>query len=191
MRIRIAWIIVFVASPMLAPGQTWAAAAKTRDNSAMAERNLPIHISADSIRIDQKTGMAYYRGHVTFVQGGLRITAARAQASTHNDAVQTVSAEGNPITFFQKIPAPGRDIRGRALRLKYYAAEQRLDLYGTVHFRQGSDSLRSDSLHYNIATGTMTAVSTSPNSRVHVIIKPRTAPTTASHTTPAETGSRP
>ena len=155
-----------------------------------AERSLPIQISADRIEVDQKNGMAYYRGHVTFVQGGLRITAAKAEASMHNNAVQTISAQGNPITFFQRMPAPQEDIRGSALRLKYYASERRLDLYEMVRFRQGNDTLRSATLHYDIATGTLTAVAGSAQDRVHVVIQPRGAPAPA-NSGPVRPGKRP
>ncbi|MHB8255727.1 MAG: lipopolysaccharide transport periplasmic protein LptA [Acidiferrobacterales bacterium] len=167
-----------------------AAAATHRAGGIASERSLPIQISADRIEIDQKNGMAYYRGHVTFVQGGLRITAAKAQASMHNNAVQTISAQGNPITFFQRMPAPQEDIRGSALRLKYYASERRLDLYEMVRFRQGNDTLRSARLHYDIATGTLTAVAGSAQDRVHVVIQPQeaSAPTNSG---PVQPGKRP
>ncbi len=158
-----------VSTPVTTPRRSTGA----RTNGIAAERKLPIQISADRIEIDQKTGMAYYRGHVTFVQGGLRITAAKAEANMHNNVIRTVFAQGNPITFLQRVPAPGQDIYGTALRLKYYASEQRLDLYDNVHFRQGSDSLHSARLHYNIATGTMTAVAGSAQEQVHVVIQPQ------------------
>ncbi|MHB8551856.1 MAG: lipopolysaccharide transport periplasmic protein LptA [Acidiferrobacterales bacterium] len=162
-----------------------------RADTMAAQRSLPIRISADRIKIDQKSGMAYYRGHVTFVQGGLRITASKGQASMRNNAVQTISAEGNPITFFQKMPAPGQDIRGSALRLKYYSSKQRLDLYDEVRFRQGSDTLRSATLHYDIATGTLIAVARSAQDQVHVVIQPSRASAAPASSGPIQRGKGP
>ncbi len=153
-----------------------------------AQRGLPIRISADSIEIDQKSGMTYYRGNVTFVQGGLRITASKAEASMRNNAIQTISAQGNPITFFQKMPAPDQDIRGSALRLKYYSSKQRLDLYDEVRFSQGNDTLRSARLHYDIVTGTLIAVARSAQDRVHVVIQPPKASAVPASSGPAQPG---
>ena len=191
MRLRPVTLALILLGSTLPLGQACAADGTAGRGTFEVERELPIHISADRIELDQKTGMAYYRGHVTFVQGGLTITAAKAQASTRNNTVQTISAEGNPITFFQKVPPPGQDIQGQALRLKYFAPQQRLDLHGMVRFRQGSDSLHSDTLDYNMATGTMTAVSTSPRSQVHVVIRPRTTPSGPANTGPAKIRKRP
>jgi len=140
------------------------------------DRNQPIHISADRIEINQKKGIAYYRGHVVFVQGGLRITAAKATARIRDNAVQTIFAEGSPITFFQRAPVPGEDIHGSASRMEYYATEQRLSLYGNVRFQQGSDSMRSATLHYDIAAGTVAAAAGSTQDQVHVVIQPARMP---------------
>ncbi len=156
-----------------------------------AERRLPIHISADRIELDQKTGIAFYRGHVKFVQGGLRITAATAKVNTRGNAIETISAQGSPITFFQKVPPPGQDIRGSAQRLRYVAPEQRLDLYGNVDFQQGDNSLHSARLHYNIETGVMTAVAGSPHDQVHAVIRPRVVSPAETPTGPDAPGKRP
>ncbi len=162
--------------PAPAPAKATPTSAKRETPDLARERHEPIHVSADSIEINQRKGVAYYRGHVVFVQGGLRITASRATAHMRNNAIQTVTAEGNPLTIFQSAPAPEQVVRGSAAHMEYNAFKQLLSLYGDVAFEQGSDSLHSGTLHYDIATGTVTAEASSAQDQVHVVIQPTRVP---------------
>lgn len=159
-----------------APASTAPTTGNRREPDLARQRREPIHISADSIEINQQKGFAHYRGHVVFVQGGLRITATQATARIRNNVVQSVSAEGSPITFHQSASTPDQEIRGSATRMEYDAVKQKLSLYGDVHFDQGSDSMRSATLHYDIASGTVTAEAGSARDQVHVVIQPARLP---------------
>ncbi len=67
--------------------------------AADGERQLPVNLRADRIDVDQKKGLSVYRGHVVFSQGSLRLTAARAEVQSRASVVETVTAEGKPVTF--------------------------------------------------------------------------------------------
>ncbi|MHB8454299.1 MAG: lipopolysaccharide transport periplasmic protein LptA [Acidiferrobacterales bacterium] len=160
------------------------AASKPGAPGFSVDRREPIHIRADRIELNQKKGMAYYRGNVVFVQGGLRITAATARAQMHDNAIRAIFAEGSPITFSQKTATSAGDIHGSASRMEYYAKKQLLNLFGNVRFRQGNDSMRSAALHYDIATGVVTAEAGSSQDQVHVVIQPAQSPDTPAQTSP-------
>ncbi len=160
------------------------AAGKPGASGFSVDRREPIHISADRIELNQKKGMAYYRGNVVFVQGGLRITAATARAKIQNNAIQAIFAQGSPITFSQKTATPAGDIHGSASRMEYYAKKQLLNLFGDVRFRQGNDSMRSAALHYDIAAGVVAAEAGSTPDQVHVVIQPAQSPDTPAQASP-------
>jgi lipopolysaccharide export system protein LptA len=98
--------------------------------AAESDRQQPVHLRADRIDIDQKKGLSLYRGHVVFSQGTLRLTAARAEVQNRANALETVTAEGKPVTFRHRPEGQKEYVEGKARRAKYYALAQRLELYG-------------------------------------------------------------
>jgi len=98
--------------------------------AADGERQLPVHLSADRIDIDQKKGLSLYRGHVVFKQGTLRLTAARAEVQNRANLLETVTAKGKPVTFRHRPEGQKEFVEGTAGRAVYHALAQRLDLYG-------------------------------------------------------------
>jgi len=98
--------------------------------AADTDRQQPINLRADRIDIDQKKELSLYRGHVVFSQGTLRLTAARAAVQNRGNAVETVTAEGKPVTFRHRPEGKKEFVDGTAGRAVYHALAQRLDLYG-------------------------------------------------------------
>ena len=94
------------------------------------ERQQPVNLRADRIDIDQKKELSLYRGHVVFNQGTLRLTAARAAVQNRGNAVETVTAEGKPVTFRHRPEGQKEFVEGTAGRAVYHALAQRMDLYG-------------------------------------------------------------
>jgi len=121
------------------------------------ERQLPVHLRADRIDVDQKKGLSLYRGNVIFSQGTLRLTAARADVQNRGNLVETVTAEGKPATFRHRPEGQTEFIEGRANRAVYHALAQRADLYGEVQVQRGRDLFRSAVLHYGIENRSLIA----------------------------------
>ena len=94
------------------------------------DRQQPVNLRADRIDIDQKKELSLYRGHVVFSQGTLRLTAARAAVQNRGNAVETVTAEGKPVTFRHRPEGQKEFVEGTAGRAVYHAPAQRMDLYG-------------------------------------------------------------
>jgi len=94
------------------------------------DRQQPVNLRADRIDIDQKKGLSLYRGHVVFSQGTLRLTAARAAVQNRANLVETVTAEGKPVTFRHRPEGQKEFVEGTASRAEYHALAQRMDLYG-------------------------------------------------------------
>lgn len=139
--------------------------------AADGERQLPVHLRADRIDIDQKKGLSLYRGHVVFSQGTLRLTAARADVQNRANVIETVAAEGKPVTFRHRPEGRSEFIEGEANRVVYHALAQRADLFGDVQINRGRDLFRSAVLHYDITNQSMIGES-SNGQRVYVALEP-------------------
>ena len=138
-----------------------------------SERRLPVNLRADRIDVDQKRGISLYRGHVVFSQGTLRLTAARAEVQNRANDIETVTAEGKPVTFRHRPEGLAEFIEGEAGRAVYHAPTRRVDLYGEVQVKRGRDLFRSAVLHYDIENQSM--IAESANGRpVYAALVPRT-----------------
>ena len=136
------------------------------------DRQQPVHLRADRIDIDQKRGLSLYRGHVVFTQGTLRLTAARAEVQNRASVLETITAEGKPVTFRHRPEGLTDFIEGEAGRAVYHAPSRRVDLYGEVQARRGRDLFRSAVLHYDIGNQSLVAESANGR-RVYAALVPR------------------
>ena len=136
------------------------------------DRQQPVHLRADRIDVDQKKGLSLYRGNVVFSQGTLRLTAARAEVQSRANAVETVTAEGKPVTFRHRPEGLAEFIDGTASRAVYHALTRQVDLFGEVQVQRGRDLFRGAVLHYDIENKSMIAEGTAER-RVYAALVPR------------------
>ena len=139
--------------------------------SKTLDREQPIHIKADRIEINQKKSITLYIGRVSFIQGGMRINAARVEASYKGDKIDTIIATGKPVTLYQPSETPGQDLHASALRLEYHALASQADLSGEVRLQQGANLVLCNTLHYDLAESTLTAEGDGADGRVAVTIE--------------------
>ena len=145
---------------------------------AADERQEPVHLRADRIDINQKTGISHYRGHVVLTQGTLRLTAASAQALQRGDVLQKVTAEGKPMTFRDRPQGQQQVIEGQATRAEYDAVARELHLHGNVDIQRGRDRFRSGVAHYDMQTETLLGESDA-SQRVYATLTPPEKPNNA------------
>ncbi|MDA8389913.1 MAG: lipopolysaccharide transport periplasmic protein LptA [Gammaproteobacteria bacterium] len=132
----------------------------------------PVSIRADSIQLNQRTGISTYTGHVHLVQAGMTIRAQHIEVVSAHGHVLSMHGYGNPLRM--EDAQPGRlPIFGRALRMAYSGANEELTLIGHVHFRQGANSLQGHMIHYYTATQRVVAIG-APGHRVSAVIVPHT-----------------
>ena len=136
------------------------------------DRQLPVLLRADRIDIEQKTGVSLYRGHVVFTQGTLKLTAAQARAVNRGNTLDTLTAEGTPVTFRHRLDGQEEFIEGKAGRAVYRAPAQLLDLYRDVTVQRGQDTFRGAVLHYDLGDRSLIAESDA-GQRVYAALIPR------------------
>jgi lipopolysaccharide export system protein LptA len=142
-----------------------------------------VQLRADRIDVDQKKGLSLYRGNVVFSQGTLRLTAARAEVQSRATVIETVTAEGQPVTFRQRPEGLTEFIEGAASRAVYHALTRQVDLFGEVQVQRGRDLFRGAVLQYDIGNESLVAEGAA-GQRAYVALVPRAG-------TPALPGDRP
>ncbi|MCU7852235.1 MAG: lipopolysaccharide transport periplasmic protein LptA [Candidatus Thiodiazotropha sp. (ex Monitilora ramsayi)] len=142
------------------------------------DRDQPMHLEADSVSIDEGTGISLYQGNVVITQGSLKLWADRLWIHRRDGKTDKLISEGQP-TRFQQTTDEQEEVRGRALRAEFYVDRDELLLFDDALLEQGPDQFRSDRIIYNRTSSQVKAgTSADGKQRVQVIIEPRkkTAP---------------
>ncbi len=143
-----------------------------------ARRAQPVHLRADRIELDQKTGASLYRGNVVFAQADFRLTAAQAATASRAGQLETVTARGKPLTFRDRPAGEPQFIEGSAERAEYEAPAKRLHLFGHVDIRRGEDRFRAAVAHYDQTAASLVAEGDA-SQRVRATLKPQRRPAPA------------
>lgn len=143
------------------------------------DKEQPIHISADSAKLDQKKRVATYSGNVTLKQGSLEITAT--QITVHlgdNDKVETMEAKGSPARYQQKPAADQNTISAQANRILYTMSSENLLLLENAFLEQKNGaSISGNRIDYDIRKEIMKAAGkkdSEKQQRIEIIIPPQT-----------------
>lgn len=148
--------------------------ATTTAQAMSGDREQPMTLEADSVSIDEGTGVSLYEGNVVVTQGSLTLWADRLWIHRRNGRTEKLISEGAP-TRFRQLTDERQEVRGRALRAEFYVDRDELLLFDEALLEQGSDSFRSDRIIYNRTTAQVRAgASAEGKQRVQVTIEPRT-----------------
>lgn len=160
----------------LALGLAWT----TMAQAEQADRNKPINLEADSVRVDDTRQLSIYEGHVVLTQGTLMITADRIEMRQDENKGVSGVALGKPVYFRQKMDASEEFAEGWANQLEYDGRGDKIHLLGKARLKRGIDELRGEQISYDSVTTFFQAKGASagaPSGRVRAVIRPRnTAP---------------
>lgn len=139
-----------------------------------SDREQPIHIQARSVAINEKSGVAVYRGNVTLTQGSLRIEAERIEVHTRERRTESIHATGRPAVMRMRLDGREEEgeLHGRAQRLDYHVTRRVVRLQGEVHVRQGGEEFFAETVHYHLDEERLDAEG-GADGHVHAIIPPR------------------
>lgn len=146
--------------------QVWALPDDQRQN---------IHIEADQVDIDDRSGVSAYSGNVLLTQGSIRLKADSIVVHTQNREVVRVLANGQPASFRQKPKKDEEDVVASALQLEYLAREGRLILIRQASLLQGPNKFSGNRIEYDLKQNYVRAERDKKSGeRVQVIIQPST-----------------
>ena len=142
-------------------------------SSLESDKDQPVYIEADSVEINDRTGMRTYQGNVVMTQGSIHITADKVTVTKQDNGTDHVLATGTPVTFQQQREGEQELARGRALRVEYDMDSDIVKLYDQAQLTQGKDKLVNDRITYDKTKEVMWAgASQEGKQRVRITLQP-------------------
>ncbi len=145
-----------------------------------SDREQPIRVQADSAELDEKQGVAVYRGGVIITQGTLKITGDTVTITQDNQGdIEVFTAVGKPARYEQQ-PAPDKPlVQAAGVTIQYFASNERIVLSDQARIVQGGNTFEGEKIVYdtrrqivNAGRASGTDIS-SPRPRIDMIIQPR------------------
>ena len=137
-------------------------------------------MQADSAELDERQGVAVYRGSVVITQGTLKITGDTVTITQDkNGDIEVFTAVGNRAYYEQK-PAVDKDIvKAYGRTIQYFAANERIILIDQAKVVQQGNTFEGEKIVYdtrrqivNAGRASGNAIST-PRPRIDMILQPR------------------
>ena len=143
-----------------------------------ADRDKPVNVEADSLRVDDARKTSIYEGHVVLSQGTLMLTADRIEVHQDDQGFASGDAQGKPAYFRQKMDGSDELAEGWAERIKYDSRAEKLKLIGQARLKRGIDELRGNLIAYDGKAEFYQAqgsIGGTPG-RVRAVIRPKAPP---------------
>lgn len=147
------------------------------------DREQPIRVQADSAELDDKQGVAVYRGDVVITQGTLKITGDTVTITQDkNGDIEVFTSVGKPAYYEQKPSADKQIVKAYGLTIQYFAANERIVLIDQAKVIQEGNTFEGEKIVYDTqrqivnagrATGTNL---TAPRPRIDMVIQPKNKP---------------
>ena len=156
------------------------AAASSTSWALPSDRDQPIRVQADSAELDDKQGVAVYRGSVVITQGSLKITGDTVTITQDaNGEIEVFTSVGKPAYYEQKPSADKDIVKAYGLTIQYYATNERIVLIDQAKVIQQGNTFEGEKIVYDTqrqivnagrATGSKV---TTPRARIDMVIQPR------------------
>lgn len=167
-----------------------------------ADRDKPIDLEADTVKVDDSKQISTYSGNVILTQGTLVIHADKLIVREDSEGFQHSTSLGNPTTFKQKMEGKNEYMQGSAQRIEYDGRMDKVQLYTKAWVKRGEDIVHGEYIMYDANAEYAEVIGGGPPSspgatggRVRAIIQPKgkkpvaPEPASPSSTKPAEPSS--
>ncbi len=134
------------------------------------DKDQPIQLAADSVDVNESTGISVYKGDVDLRQGSIHLQADKVTVHQKGANPSKIIAEGNPVKFKQT--SKKGPVTGRAKRAEYAVNSEQLLLIGNASLTQGKDTMKSDRIIYDRVKAVVKAGAAAKGSgRVNITIQ--------------------
>jgi len=131
-----------------------------------------IHIEADKVEMDEKSGTSSYIGNVKLSQDNLTIHAETLTVYADKSSLSKIIAIGKPARFDQAATAKSPNpVSAEAKRIEYNAIALSLKLTSNVELRHGENRFTGEKVQYDIRNNIMKASGDENKKRVQAIIQ--------------------
>lgn len=131
----------------------------------------PIHIAADHAKVFQASGKSVYTGHVMIRRGPVTLRGHKLIVYRLETGEIRAKLLGNPAQL-KREDKNGKPVTGHARRVVYNSAKKIVKLVGNAFLSQGGNTLSSDMIRHNLATG-RTIAGGGKDARVRITLQPK------------------
>ena len=151
----------------------------------------PINVQADSAEMDDKRGVAIYRGDVIITQGTLKITGDTVTITlTNGGDIDVFTSVGQPA-YYEQQPAENKDIvQAYGRTIQYFATNEKIIIVDQAKVIQQGSTKKKKKIIYDTKKQIVTAgrakqgtVST-PAPRINMVIQPKNKDTQTESSAP-------
>lgn len=153
--------------------------ASSAAHAEKADRDKPVYLEADSVKMDDIKQTSIYTGRVVITQGTLIIRGDTVTVWQDHGEFDHGTVIGRQAYFKQKRDNSDQYVEGWADRIEYNAKANTADLYIRAKFKNGEDEVHGDTIHYNADTqyyevqGGQRDAATPGSGRVRAVIQPK------------------
>ena len=148
-----------------------------------SDRDQPIRIQADTAELDDKQGVAVYRGDVIITQGTLKITGDTVTITqTASGDIDVFTSVGN-LAYYEQKPAVDKEIvKAYGKTIQYFASNERIVLIDQAKVIQEGNTFEGEKIVYDtrrqiVNAGRATGNNVSmPRPRIYIVIQPKNKP---------------
>lgn len=156
-----------------------------------ADRDKPVHVESDTLKVDDAKQTAVYEGNVVLTQGTLLLTSDRLDVRQDERGFTSGEAHGltKPAYFRQKQEARDQYVEGVGKRIDYDGVTDIVKLIGNARLKRGDEEVRGNLIIYDAKAETYRAVGAEQASgpgRVRAVIKPKRKEASPATDKPAE-----
>lgn len=130
----------------------------------------PIHITADTAELNEKSGISIYRGDVKMVQGTTILRGDVITVYTVNDEVEKMISVGNLATY-EEITDDGDKVYAESEEMIHNSGEKKVELFRRGKITQVGNIIRSDYILYLTEEGLIDTGT--KKDRIEITIQPK------------------
>lgn len=113
------------------------------------DKNKPMTIEADSVEIDDNTGLTIYRGNVDIIQGTMKVTGDTLVVERKDGVTKMVTVVGKPATYRQRPDNKKQDVTAVASKLQVYPLRDLVRLERNAKIRQEGSEFTGNIIEYD------------------------------------------
>jgi len=144
------------------------------------DRDQPIHIQSDDAQLDDKQGVAVYRGNVIITQGTMKITGNTVTITRNAQGdIDTFTSVGN-LAYYEQKPALDKPIvQGYGKTIQYFSAQNRIILIDQAKVINDGNTSEGEKIVYDTVKQVVNAGRangtkiTAPRPRIDMVIQPK------------------
>lgn len=117
-----------------------------------ADRDQPINLEADSLKLDDLNQVNTFDGHVQLIQGSILIKSDKIVVTKSPDGYQHMVATGMPSSFRQRMENSTEFVEGYGETIEYDTRADTVDFFSHARVKRGQDEVQGDHITYNSKT---------------------------------------